>query len=67
MNNKITSNSTSLIQKVTPSVIKFDNNYEGLNDEIINNSHFNNYKGLDQAKVLRKEEYNPFKHQMGKD
>jgi hypothetical protein len=71
MNNKITVKNTSaiVVNKVFPPPVVFKptENCQGLNDEIINHSYFNNYNGLNQAKVTIKEEYNPFKHQMGKD
>jgi hypothetical protein len=71
MNNKITvKNTTAIIVHKTlnaPAIVKHNDNYHGLNEEVINSSHFLNYNGLAQAKVLNKEEYNPFKHQMGKD
>jgi hypothetical protein len=44
-----------------------------MNDEYINFSYTttynysDSYSGLQQAKALKKEEYNPFRHQMGKD
>ena len=71
MNNKIIPKviSTQMVTKATDKIeqISIDNN--SLNEEFINSSHYNfsNYKGLEQAKILAKEIYDPFKHQQGKD
>lgn len=69
MNNKITSKALQKMPQVAtlPTVIKHAE-YHGINEEIINGSYYStNYRGIEQAKILEKEKYNPFKNQHGKD